>query len=202
MPYTAGEAGPGELTPLDGQPEKAGFALSVGDTPAVMETYGEMAYLLCLPPYRYQSRRLLDIEPRAFTKVTLKEKDSETTYFRREGEINEQWWREPDAPEPLMDDNNRFVTAILGLSQLGADGFVDDANGDIEKFGLDQPEITAIVYSSYGEAGEEDGEKELFALSLGAVADDEGRRYARLNNAGPVFLVPARLAGALGETYR
>ncbi len=201
-PYAAGKAAPEELTPLDGYPDRAGFALSVADAPAVMETFGEMAYLLCLPPYRYQSRRLLDLEPRAFTRAVVKGKDGETTYFRQKGEINEQWWRNPDAPEPLMDDNNRFVTAMLGLSQLGADGFVDEADGDIEKFGLDQPEISVIVYSSSGEALTEEEETELFSLAVGSVADDAGRRYARLNNAGPVFLLPARLAESLEETYR
>ena len=159
-----------------------------------------MSYLLCLPPDRYRSRRLLGVEPRAFGRVEVEKSGEREVYFRREGEINEQWWRDPASPEPLMDDNNRFVATVLELSQLRSDGFVDEASGDIEKFGLDQPEISAIVYSSSADGdGGQNGR--LFTLSLGKEADDTGRRYARLNDGGPVFLMPGRLAKALDETY-
>ena len=197
VPYITGKGEPQELVSLEGYPEKVGFAFSLADKTAIMETFGEMSYLLCLPPYRYQSRRLLDVESRAFGRVEVENLGGKEVYFRREGEINEQWWHDPASPEPLMDDNNRFVAMVLEMSQLRADGFVDEANGDIEKFGLDQPEISAIVYSS-SPAG--DGEK-LFKLALGKEADAEGRRYARLNDSGPVFLAPGRLAKALDETY-
>lgn len=198
MPYITGKAEPQELASLEGYPEKVGFAFSLADRTAVMETFGEMSYLLYLPPYRYQSRRLLDVEPRAFGRVEVENSGVREVYFRQADEINEQWWREPDSPEPLMDDNNRFVATVLELSQLRSDGFVDEANGDIENFGLDQPEISAIVYSSSGAAGDNG---RLFKLALGKEADANGRRYARLNDGGPVFLVPGKLAKALGETY-
>lgn len=122
--------------------------------------------------------------------------------MRNAEEINEQWWRKGEPDEPLMDDNNRFVAMTLDLSQLKSDGFVAGINGDIAEFGLDQPEITAIVYSSpEGSADNKEGNR-LLKLSLGKTADEEGKRYARLDDDGPVFLVSERIAKALAESYR
>ena len=201
VPYVDGEAGPREMQPREGLPGKVGIAFSVADRPAVMETFGELAYLLCRPPYRYQSRRLVDSEPRHWNRVIVTNDKGEASYTANPEEVNEQWWRDAVPPEPLMDDNNRFVALLLELSQLRADGFVADVNGDIAEFGLDQPEITAIVYSSPAGGAGQEGDGRLFKLSLGKEADAEGSRYARLDDAGPVFLVPARIASALGEVY-
>ena len=201
-PFIPGEAGAQEMRALAGYPEKVGIAFSIEDRPAVMETFPELAYLLCLPPYRYQSRKMLDYDPKFWGKIEILYRDATRAYFRRSGEVNEQWWLDSTTPEPLMDDNNRFVTMLVELSQLRSDGFVEDMDGDIEKFGLDQPEITAIVYTSKDRAAPDDRDGLLFKLTIGAPSSVAGSRYARLNDEGPIFLVPGRLCEGLGDTYR
>ncbi|MCD8139916.1 MAG: DUF4340 domain-containing protein [Planctomycetaceae bacterium] len=202
QPYQEGKAGPMNTGPLLDPRDQPGIAFSLADNPAVMQTYDGLAYFLCLPPYRYQSKQMLDLSIGDWRRVDQTVGGRETTFIRPEGEVNEQWWRQDSASEPLMDGNNRFVTMLLTLSRLRSDGFVSDVDGDIAEFGLDQPEITAIVYSS-PEPGGEDGVSpaRLFELALGKIADKEGRRYARLNGTGPVFLVPAEVGAAVGARY-
>ncbi len=203
QPYSEGEPGPMSTTPLIDPRDQPGIAFSLAGNPAVMATYDGLAYFLCLPPYRYQSRQILDLSIGDWRRVEQTVDGTTTTFIRPEGEVNEQWWRQDSPSEPLMDGNNRFVTTLLALSQLRSDGFVSDVDGDIAEFGLDQPEITAIVYSSPEPGGEDDvSPTRLFELALGKIADKEGRRYARLNGEGPVFLVPAEVGSALGERYK
>ncbi len=199
-PYLAGRAEPLELKALPGLPEKVGFAFSLSSEPAVMETFGELSYLLCLPPYRYRAAKVIDSRPKSWTRVEIAKDGGTMTYIRNANDVNEQWWRLDVDKQPLMDDNNAFINVLLELSQLKSEGFVSDGKGDIGEFGLDRPEITAIVYSSADPQKPESGEKRLFQLSIGAAA---GRNmcYARLGDAGPVFLLPARMGKALGETY-
>ncbi|MCD8350021.1 MAG: DUF4340 domain-containing protein [Planctomycetaceae bacterium] len=202
QPYQEGTTGPTTTTPLLDPRDQSGIAFSLGGNPAVMQTYDGLAYFLCLPPYRYQSRQMLDLSIGDWRRVEQTIEGDSITFIRPEGEVNEQWWRQDSPSEPLMDGNNRFVTMLLTLSQLRSDGFVSDVDGDIAEFGLDQPEITAIVYSSPEPGGEDDDSPtRLFELALGKIADKEGRRYARLNETGPVFLVPAEVGAALGERY-
>ncbi len=202
-PFREGAAGPAEMTALPGQPERAGIALVFDNRPAVMEMHGDLAYLLCLPLYRYQAKRLIDLDPLSWSRVELDVGDNRTVYTRKADEMNEQWWRGDEPPEPLMDDNNLFVALLLELSQLKAEGFVANADADAAKFGLDRPEITAIVYISQKDAGTDLAKDGRFRLAVGGKADQEGKqRYARLNDSGPVFLVSGRFAEALGKEYR
>lgn len=198
--YTEGSPGPQELTPKAGFSEKPGIAFSLAGTPAVMETFAELSYLLCLPPYRYQSRRLLDHDPQRWLRVEITRNGEKTTYVRREGEVNEQWWLDATPPEPLMDDNNRFVAMLSMLSQLRSEGFVEDTDGDVTKIGLDRPEITAIVYTSVNRAAPANRDGLLFKLDVGDTSP--AGRYARLNDQGPVFLISERMAEGLGDIYR
>ena len=208
VPFVDGLAEPQELKSLPGQPANAGLAFSVPERGSVMETFGELSYLLCLPPYRYQSRRLVSLDPKKWSKIEIHLADvsgkaaAPVVFTRDTKGINEQWWRSGASPEPLMDDNNRFVGMLLELSQLRSEGFVQDASGDIAKFGLDRPEITAIVYSSSEQASPKAGDGRLFTLTLGREADAAGRRYARLNGEGPVFLLSSSIAKALGDEYK
>ncbi len=201
-PFAEGDADPREMPPPPGSSQNAGIAFSLGSSPAVMEMHGDLAYLLCLPPYRYQSRRLIDADPRLWTRVEATAGDSTEAYNREANGVNEQWWRDGERREPLMDDNNLFVALLLELSRLRAEGFVADADREVGEFGLDRPAITAIVYVSKLEGREEAGDVRLFKLSLGGPAETPGgSRYARLNDSGPVFLVPERLAAALEKVY-
>lgn len=202
VPYVEGKIGAQKMPPREGTDGQAGIPFSLADRSAVMSTYAELAYALCLPPYRYQSARIVTSEPRQWRRVVIANADGETAYFRNPEEVNEQWWREEKEPEPLMDDNNSFVETLLLLSQLKSEAFVADIKGDIAEFGLDRPEITAIVYSSPGGAGGADDGEPLFKLSIGDAIDAAGRRYASLNDAGSVFAVSPRIAELLGQTYR
>ncbi len=205
-PYAEGDAEPQALSPPPGAASGAGMAFSIPERAAVMETFAELSYLLCLPPYRYQSRRLVDADMREWTRIVLTvadgEKERTRSYRRDADDVNEQWWREGGEPEPLLDDNNRFVSLLLQLSRLRAEGFAGDVSGDAAKFGLDRPAITAIVYSSPGGGDPHGGESLFFTLAIGGGADARGGRYARLDDDGPVFVVPARIAAALGAEYR
>ncbi len=200
-PFVPGRAEAQELHPLPGYPEKVGFAFSLSDQAAVMETFGELSYLLCLPPYRYRSAKLIDSRPNSWTRVEIAKEGRTQAYIRNANDVNEQWWRVDDEKQPLMDDNNAFINVLLELSQLKSEGFVADGMGDIGEFGLDQPEITAIVYSSADPQKSEREETLLFKLSIGKAAEGTDKCYARLGEAGPVFLLPARMGRALGETY-
>lgn len=204
QPYLDGRPGPAEMQPIGDYPQGAGIAFGLNDRPAVMETHAEMAYLLCLPLYRYQGAKVLDHDPRKWTRVEIVSGDEETLYTRNVEDVNEQWWRGPEgSSEPLMDDNNSFVALLLRLSQLRSPGFVAPASAADGDFGLDHPRITAIVYSSReGEEGKRESER-LFALTVGKAADDDGQsHYARLDDAGPVFLVPTAFVESLEGKYR
>ena len=183
---------------------QAGIAFSVADRPAVMETFGELAYLLCLPLYRYRTTRMLDEDSRDWTRVEIiRQSDKPVAYICDTNNVNEQWWVDGEPPEPLIDDNNLFVGLLLRLSQLRASGFVADGTEERREFGLDRPEITAIVYVS-NSPDRPDGEKqELFKLSIGSrSAYEPGMRYAGLNDAGPIFLLPENLVESLTTVYR
>lgn len=202
-PFVPGLAGPQEMKPLDGFGANPGVAFSIDDRKAIMEMYGELAYLLCLPPYRYRSAKVLDSDPRTWARVEIVREGSTTIYTRDGSGLNEQWWLDSDTPEPLMDDNNLLVALLLELSQLRTPGYVADAGAAPEEFGLDRPEINAIVYSFNKAAAGETEAAPLFRLSLGKQAGNDGAfRYARLDGGGPVFLVSARMAEALGAAYR
>lgn len=208
-PYADGNPDPLPLAPMPGVPAGAGMAFSVPDREAVMETFSELSYLLCLPPYRYQSRRLIDSDAKEWTRidVIVADKDGENdgktlSYIRKKDDLNEQWQRAGEPPQPLLDDNNRLVSVLVQLSQLRAEGFVQDVSGDVSEFGLDRPTITAIVYSSSEPAGSEKTGGPLFTLTLGDAADDAGRRFARLGDDGPVFLVSPQISDALGIEYK
>ncbi|MCC8180747.1 MAG: DUF4340 domain-containing protein, partial [Planctomycetes bacterium] len=198
-PYRDGDANPVGFVAADYGP-----AFTVGDAPAVMEMFPESVYSLCVPPYRYRSVKVIDQDPRNWTRVELHSDDKKMVYLREVGSPNDQWWREEDgAVEPLTDDNNLFVGLLLKLSQLRSIGFVGDDDSDAGEFGLDHPEISAIVYVSSEAADDADGEQELFTLSIG----DEARyganaRYARLDQGGAVFLLSESLAEGLRRKYR
>ncbi len=204
-PFIEGEAEPRELKPLPGVAAGAGMAFSVPDRAAVMETFSELSYLLCLPLYRYQSRDVVRSDPSGWTRVdiVLAGKEAKTlSYTRKAGDPNEQWLRGGAAPEPLLDDNNRFVSLLLRLSRLKAEAFVRDVSGEGANFGLDRPAITAIVYSSSGSETGAAADAPLFVLALGDAADASGKRFARLGGDGPVFTVPGGIADALETEYR
>ena len=204
-PYADGVPGPAEMKPLAGFPERAGVAASLDDRPAVLEIFADMAHLLCVPPYRYRSRRLVDSDARQWSRVVAVQGGKSTVYVRDGAIWNEQWWLDGDPREPLMDDNNRFVLTMNVLSQLQAADLVAAAAAPTE-FGLDQPLITTIVYGSRqgGEdGGEQVGDAELFRLTVGGDVAGDGRAYyARLDESGPVFTVPGELVRALGDAYR
>jgi hypothetical protein len=89
---------------------------------------------------------------------------------------------------------------------LQALGFVAETVDRDDKFGLDQPTITAIVYG-ISEGGEEENppdgsETPLFGLAIGGGAGEMDAHFARLDEGGPVFLVPDSLVEALLEEYR
>lgn len=186
--------------------ERPGVVASIADRPAILDLFGDMAYLLCLPPFRYQSRWLLDYNPSTWQTVEITRQGKTVTFTRRSQEYGGHWWRSGEPAEPLFDDNNRFLAMLADLSQMHATAIVDSGDGDPAEFGLDQPEITVIVYGTLetaqgGDAGTEPGE--LFALSIGgAVGDPFGSRFARLNDKGIVFRVSPELVEALTTEYR
>lgn len=186
-----------------GGAEQSGVVFSLSNRPAVFRAYAQEAERLCLPLYKYRSRRLLRLDTGQFEKVSVEIGKKRSGYFRKPGDVNEQWWTNPDAPEPLMDDNNHFVVMLDELSMLETEAFVADAEMDMTEFGLDQPEITAIVYRTSGSA-DNPSASDIPALTLDVgkpVANNRGR-YARLNRAGPVFLLSERMARALVAEYR
>ncbi|MDR0361941.1 MAG: DUF4340 domain-containing protein [Planctomycetota bacterium] len=149
-PYAEGTPGPVELRPLQGMPEFVGVAASTGDRAAVLELYSDSLYLLCQPLYRFHTRHVVDSDTAGWASVAIESADGVRTYVREPRGVSEQWWLEDGTP--LMDDNNRFVITAMGLSQLHALAFAaEDASGD--KFGLDRPVITAIVYGAPGGGG-------------------------------------------------
>ncbi|MDR1520271.1 MAG: DUF4340 domain-containing protein, partial [Planctomycetota bacterium] len=204
--YAAGPDGvlpPGELFPEGSgdpvapmAPRLPGIAFSVSDQPALMEAPGEIAYLLCLPPYRYQSPQLAAGEAEEWDKVEITAGKESRIYFRGSNGWNDQWWLEGEPPEPLLDDNNAFSALLENLSRLRAEAWIADAGARATDFGLDLPEITAIVYGNRGAGGRRR------KLSLGRAADAaEGARFARLDDSGPVFLVSGDFAASLAKSY-
>lgn len=184
----------------------SGIAAVLEGRRAVVELAADLAYLLCLPPYRYQSRRLLDQDVASWKRVELKQPGSEAVYVRGEQAFRDQWWRAGAPNEPLFDDNNRFAALLLVVSQLRTTAFVADADRDPAEFGLDQPEITMIVYGSLEQPeGDDSGDEPrlLFTLAVGSVAEGaDSAHYARLDGSGSVFLLPADLVEALAQDYR
>lgn len=181
--------------------KKVLFTLS--NHPAALEAYAQDAEKLCLPLYKYRSRRLLRIDARHITKVALKSPTRESVYFRQPGDVNDQWWINPDASEPLMDDSNRFIAMLEKLSGLETRAFVADEHADMSEFGLDRPTITAIVY--YPSVSTENTSSEpdkILTLHVGNTVAKSQDRYARLNNEGPVFLVPESMMKILVAEYR
>lgn len=179
--------------------EGRGLVCAVSGRDAIMEAFGYFAGMLCLPPYRYRSSKIIDDDASRWEKVVIDAGGGKKGYFRRPDDVNEQWWLDGASPRPLLDDNNRFVALLGELARLRAEGFVEDAGGDVADFGLDRPALNAIVYVSPGRGGTSDGP--AFTLSVGS-ADASGGRYARLNSGGPVFVVSAGLVEALEKEYR
>ena len=199
-PYVERTAGPVPLTPLSGTGDLTGMAASVEDRPVIVDVPGDLAYSLCLPPYRYRTRTMTNFDHGEWSRVAVEKGDSAASYSRGRGE---QWRRDGERPEPLVDDNNRFLALLADLSHLRTSGIVAEDGGDSAEFGLDQPEITVIVYGTpeiREETPEDDGELRVFALSVGAGV--EGGRYARLDDSGVVFLIPSELATAVAWEYR
>ncbi len=197
-----GSEGDPDMQSRPGEPE-GGVLFTLDNQPAILKMAVGTAEFLSKPLYMYQSRRLLDSDPLVWSRVEIEAGGNRTVYTRDPAEINEQWWRGVDGSEPLMDDNNIFVNLLVELSQLRSEGYVYGANDLPEKFGLDQPEITAIVYVSPGSAGDEGTDEILFTLEVGGTGETETEaRYARLDGTGPVFLLSRHLAEALLRDYR
>ncbi|MDR1534715.1 MAG: DUF4340 domain-containing protein [Planctomycetota bacterium] len=199
-PFPEGSAGPAEMIPPPGLSRLPGIAFTISGQAAILEAPGEIAYLLCRPPYRYRSRTLLEAEIGGWEGVEITVGERRTAYFREPGRRNEQWWRDGDRPEPLQDGNNAFVAMLLNLSRLRAEAWIAGDKAAPEKFGLDRPEITVIVYESFyaeseGKAGRN---RRRFKLSAGKRAEGAGKgRFARLNDSGPVFLAPGDIIDSL-----
>lgn len=195
--YERGLAAPQEMT------TQSGLAFSLQGIPAVMESHPDAAHLLCLPLYRYRSKKIIDSDPRSWNRVEIRSAETVRTY-QRDGEgLNEQWWLAGgDRPEPLLDGNNPFAGILLQLSQLRVEAYVAPGTGEPAEFGLDQPDVTAIVYGLDPGRQDEVAEEAVFRLDIGAKSLERvDERYARLNGTGPVFLVPDTLARGLSALY-
>lgn len=200
-PYAEGAAGAREAQA--DRSGREGFAFSLSNRSAVLEADAWDAQRLCLPPYRYQSRLMLRKNSAEFVRAIIRVSETSTEYYRQPGDVNGQWWIDSASPEPLMDGNNRFVDMLDRLSRLEAERFVGDVSADESEFGLDRPEITAIVYSSSGiTPGGAASAGEQFTLAIGAHAAGTDCRFARLNGEGPVFLLSENIVSDLIAEYR
>lgn len=169
------------------------LAFSYDELPAVMQMHGDLGWLLCLPPWRYQSAKMHALDADAWTRVDIAADGKSKTYTRPAEEINRQWYANGAA---LLDSNNAFVELLFDLAALTGRGLVAANIDAAANFGLDRPAITAIVYISGPDSAADAGR--VFRLDIGQEAENTGGcRYAMLDGRGPVFLVPARLADAL-----
>jgi hypothetical protein len=101
-----------------------------------------------------------------------------------------------------MDAEGAFSVMLMELSRLEAEAWIADAGTSSGEFGLDRPEITAIVYTFAGRPTDGGIVGQGLKLSIGREAGDEtngesGLRFARLDDSGPVFLISGRLATSL-----
>ncbi len=182
-----------------------GIAASVTGCQAVFSIFPDLSALLCLPPYRYQSSLLADLDPQDWTRVSIAKGGETAVYVRGKKEYGDQWWLDGASRIPLMDGNNQFVALLYRLSRLRGLGFVSDTTASLAEFGLDQPEFTVIVYGALesSDKGEEQGDVDvLMKLSVGRLSEEiDGARYARLNDDSPVFLLGGDVAEALAKDY-
>ncbi|MDR2391752.1 MAG: DUF4340 domain-containing protein [Planctomycetota bacterium] len=203
-PFPEGRPGPIDLPPPPGRSRLDGIAFSVSDQPALLEAPGEMAYLLCLPPYRYQSRRpqtMDSVDSEEWIGVEIAAGGKTAKYYRDPARRGEAWWKDGVPPQPLLDAEGAFSVMLMELSRLTAETWIADAGTSSGKFGLDRPEITAIVYT-FVDRPADDGGGQSLKLSIGREAKDDmggenGSRFARLGDSSPVFLISGRLAASL-----
>ncbi len=183
--------------------ENVGIACSVSGSPSILEVDSQLSALLCIPPYRYHTTRMIDADPETWTKVIVKKEGSkETVYMCGSREYGEHWWRSDAAPEPLLDDNNLFVTMLVELSKLQAVGVVAPVSASPEEFGLDRPAITTIVYGTTDGVKQADSSTEQFAIQLDiGNKNDAGLYYARLNQDSVVFLLPEEMIAKVKKDY-
>ena len=201
-PFPEGRSGPIDLPPPPGRSRLDGIAFSVSDQPALLEAPGEMAYLLCLPPYRYQSKRLPAGDSEEWIGVEIAAGGKTAKYYRDPAGRGGAWWKEGVPPQPLLDAEGAFSVMLMELSRITAEAWIADAGTLSGEFGLDRPEITAIVYTFVDRTADGGGAEQGLKLSIGREAKDDtggenGSRFARLGDSSPVFLISGRLAASL-----
>ncbi len=201
--YREGVLEPEPRPVANGLSENVGIACSVSGMPAILEVDSQLSSLLCIPPYRYHTTRMIDADPETWTKVIVKKEGVDgTLYMCGSREYGEHWWRGDTNSEPLLDDNNLFVALLVELSKLQAAGVVAPVTASLEEFGLDRPSITTIVYGACdgGENSDDSSERQEIQLDIGNK-NDAGLYYARLNQDSVVFLLPEEMIAKLKKDY-
>lgn len=201
--YREGVLEPEPRPTVNGLSENVGIAGSVSNMPAILEVDAQLSSLLCIPPYRYHTTRMINADPETWTKVIVKkEGDDGTIYMCGSREYGEHWWRGEANSEPLLDDNNLFVAMLVELSKIQAVGVVAPLTADLQEFGLDRPAITTIVYGARdgGEVTDESPEQQEIQLDIGNK-NSAGLYYARLNQDSVVFLLPEEMIAKLKKDY-
>lgn len=202
QPYVVGLVEPQSLVVSEDTKMTPGLPFSISGKDAVLETYGELSSLFCLPLERYQSRLRMDADYHTWTKVEVITPEWRRVFIPGPRSGNEQWWRvEKDQSYPLLEDNHQFVTLAIGLSRLYSLGVVADVDANLAEFGLDRPAISVIV------TGHRDKEYEVVArVDVGSRVDGGedavNGYYAKLGDGGPIFLLPDDLVTSLLRDYR
>jgi hypothetical protein len=118
-------------------------------------------------------------------------------------ERQDKGWKVADSPagQPFPADDRSASAYVNFWSNLTAERFADyGPKVDAAKYGLDKPACTVTVTLSSPPDGKP-GEPAKHTLTLGRPVENNGERYARLDNGPGVVVLSAATVKTLEETY-
>jgi hypothetical protein len=93
-------------------------------------------------------------------------------------------------PEPAEADKGEVLKLLSRVTEVKAEGFVEEDAVDLARYGLGKPEITVSLVSDEGKKA---------GLMIGAEAP-EGGRFAKIHGVNAVIRIPADIVSAVSES--
>jgi hypothetical protein len=154
------------------------------DEPSVYAVSSEAVAALSPDPHGLRAKVCFEFFASQVTKVEGRRGEALWVAERKDGE-----WREPTSGQLL--DAQRVEDVLSTLADLRLSGFVEEAPGDLSRFGLDPPAGQLIVWTAE--------QAEPQRLVIGATIPDSTNRYGRIAGRSAVVRLP-EIAAQLLDT--
>jgi hypothetical protein len=159
-------------------PSKTSYYLRVGDDPRLFLVADTLKNSMDKSTFDLREKTVLGIAPEDVDRVVFKGKGKDTE-LKREG--SDQW--RMVRPEQFRVKSAMLNKTLIDLTNLQADGIIDEPKKEGDPYGLDQPEEEVTLAGKKLEQTLLVGKEAKSGKGIGAP----GTRYARIKGREPVY---------------